>query len=241
MTAEGYLFDLGRRDYLNVLDIQHNLVDLRSRDAIPDSLVLVEHDSVFTVGKSIGREELPNNINGIPVIQIERGGQWTYHGPGQLVGYPILNLESRNRDIHGFIRNLEEILILALKEFEISAERKPLQAGVWVKEKKIASIGAAIRRWLTFHGFALNVNVDLGYFSMITPCGLPSSTMTSMKFLLQHDVNFRYVKSSVIRMFQSTFRLQLTEKQIDRRIPQPVSGDYHCDQLGAETNFSFNF
>jgi len=225
MTAEGYLFDLGRRDYLDVLDIQHNLLDLRGKNAIPDSLILVEHDSVFTVGKSIAREELPNNINGIPVIQIERGGQWTYHGPGQLVGYPILNLESRNRDIHGFIRNLEEILILALKEFEISAERNPLQAGVWVKEKKIASIGAAIRRWLTFHGFALNVNVDLSHFSMITPCGLPSSTMTSMNFLLQHDLNFRDVKFSIIRIFQSTFHLQLTEKQIDRRIPQVASRD----------------
>lgn len=225
MTDEGYLFDLGRRDYLAVLGIQHNLLDLRGKDAIPDSLILVEHDPVFTVGKSITREGLPNKINGIPVIQIERGGQWTYHGPGQLVGYPILNLESRNRDIHGFIRNLEEILILALKEFEISAERNPLQAGVWVKEKKIASIGAAIRRWLTFHGFALNVNVDLSYFSMITPCGLPSSTMTSMNFLLQHDVNFRDVKFSIIRMFQSTFRLQLTEKQIDRRIPQLASRD----------------
>ncbi len=224
MTDEGYLFDLGRRDYMDVLHIQHNLLDLRGKNTIPDSLILVEHDPVFTVGKSIAPDGLPNNINGIPVIQIERGGQWTYHGPGQLVGYPILNLVSRNRDIHGFIRNLEEILILALKEFEISAERNPLQAGVWVKEKKIASIGAAIRRWLTFHGFALNVNVDLSYFSMITPCGLPSSTMTSMKFLLKHDVNFKDVKSSIIRMFQSTFQLQLTE-QIDQRIPQLASRD----------------
>jgi lipoate-protein ligase B len=225
MTPEGYLFDLGRRDYLDVLDIQHNLLDLRGKNAIPDSLILVEHDSVFTVGKSIAREELPNNINGIPVIQIERGGQWTYHGPGQLVGYPILNLESRNRDIHGFIRNLEEMLILALKEFEISAERNPIQAGVWVKEKKIASIGAAIRKWLTFHGFALNVNVDLSYFSMITPCGLPSSIMTSMNFLLQHDLNFSDVKFSIIRMFESTFQLKLTEKQIDQPIPQLASRD----------------
>ncbi len=224
MTDEGYLFDLGRRDYLDVLDIQHNLLDLRGKNTIPDSLILVEHDPVFTVGKSIASDGLPNNINGIPVIQIERGGQWTYHGPGQLVGYPILNLVSRDRDIHGFIRNLEEILILTLKEFEISAERNPLQAGVWVKEKKIASIGAAIRSWLTFHGFALNVNVDLNYFSMITPCGLPSSTMTSMKFLLKHDVNFKDVKSSIIRMFQSTFQLQLTE-QIDQRIPQLASRD----------------
>jgi lipoate-protein ligase B len=225
MTPEGYLFDLGRRDYLDVLDIQHNLLDLRGKNAIPDSLILVEHDSVFTAGKSIAREELPNNINGIPVIQIERGGQWTYHGPGQLVGYPILNLESRNRDIHGFIRNLEEMLILALKEFEISAERNPIQAGVWVKEKKIASIGAAIRKWLTFHGFALNVNVDLSYFSMITPCGLPSSIMTSMNFLLQHDLNFSDVKFSIIRMFESTFQLKLTEKQIDQPIPQLASRD----------------
>ena len=142
-----------------------------------------------------------------------------------LVGYPILNLESRNRDIHGFIRNLEEMLILALKEFEISAERNPIQAGVWVKEKKIASIGAAIRKWLTFHGFALNVNVDLSYFSMITPCGLPSSIMTSMNFLLQHDLNFSDVKFSIIRMFESTFQLKLTEKQIDQPIPQLASRD----------------
>ncbi len=225
MTDEGYLFDLGRRDYLDVLDLQHNLLDLRGKNTIPDSLILVEHDPVFTVGKSIAPEALPTNINGIPVIQIERGGQWTYHGPGQLVGYPILNLESRNRDIHGFIRNLEEMLILALREFEIPAERSPLQAGVWAREKKIASIGAAIRRWLTFHGFALNVNVDLSYFSMITPCGLPSSTMTSMKVFLQHDVNFRDVKFSIIKMFQSTFQLQLTKTSIDRRISELVSRD----------------
>jgi len=216
MTDEGYLYDLGRRDYSDVLSLQHDLLNLRGKNTIPDSLILVEHNPVFTVGKSIAHEELPANINGIPVIQTERGGRWTYHGPGQLVGYPILNLESRNRDIHAFIRSLEETIILTLKEFQIQAETNPSQPGVWVKEKKIASIGAAIRRWLTFHGFALNVNVDLNYFSMITPCGLPSSTMTSMKHLLQHEVNFTDVKQSLVKKFQSTFQLQLNEKQINR-------------------------
>jgi len=223
-TKEGYLFDLGRREYVDVLNIQHNLVNLRERRIIPDSLILVEHDSVFTAGKSIPREELPKNVNGIPVIQIERGGQWTYHGPGQLVGYPILNLETRNRDIHAFITNLEEAIILTLKEFGISARRNPSQAGVWVQEKKIASIGAAIRKWLTFHGFALNVNVDLDYFSMITPCGLPSSVITSMKALLQHEVNYKDVKTSVIESFQSVFQLQLSEKQIDEQVLQLTRG-----------------
>jgi len=221
MTKEkDYLFDLGRRNYADVLSTQHKLLGLRGRNIIPDSLILVEHDPVFTVGKSIPHEKLPSNINGIPVVQIERGGEWTYHGPGQLVGYPIVNLETRNRDIHAFIRNLEETIILTLREFEICAQRNPSQVGVWVQEKKIASIGAAIRSWLTFHGFALNVNVDLNYFHMITPCGLPSSTITSMESILQHEVNYKQVKASIIQSFQNVFQVQLTEKQIDEQIPQ---------------------
>lgn len=214
MTTEGYLFDLGKQEYSTVLQLQHKLVDLRGKNTIPDTLILVEHDSTFTVGKSIAGE-IPSEINGIPVIQIERGGQWTYHGPGQLVGYPILDLQNRSRDIHGFIRTLEETLILALAEFKIPAERNPLQAGVWVNNKKIASIGAAIRRWITFHGFALNVNTDLKYFTMITPCGLPSSTMTSMSSLLKRDIEFDSVKEAAKRTFQATFQLQLKAMRID--------------------------
>jgi len=214
MTTEGYLFDLGRQEYSTVLQLQHKLIDLRGKNTIPDTLILVEHDSTFTAGKSIAGE-IPSEINGIPVIQIERGGQWTYHGPGQLVGYPILDLQNRSRDIHGFIRTLEETLILALAEFKITAERNPLQAGVWVNNKKIASIGAAIRRWITFHGFALNVNTDLKYFTMITPCGLPSSTMTSMSSLLKRDIEFDNVKETVKRTFQATFQLQLKAMRID--------------------------
>ncbi|HXY82710.1 MAG TPA: lipoyl(octanoyl) transferase LipB [Candidatus Saccharimonadales bacterium] len=214
MTTEGYLLDLSRQEYSTVLQLQHELVDLRGKNKIPDTLILVEHNPTFTVGKSI-TGEIPSEINGIPVIQIERGGQWTYHGPGQLVGYPILDLQDRRRDIHDFIRTLEETLILALAEFKIPAERSTLQAGVWVNNKKIASIGAAIRRWITFHGFALNVNTDLNYFTMITPCGLPSSTMTSMSSLLNRDIEFDSVKETVKRTFQATFQLQLRPMRVN--------------------------
>ncbi len=214
MTTQGYLFDLGQRDYSDVLALQRKLVELRAKKTIPDSLLLTEHNHVFTIGKSM-LGALSNQINGISVIKIERGGEWTYHGPGQLVGYPILDLEARNCNIHEFLRNLEETLIRALAEFEIYAERNTAQTGVWVKEKKIASIGVAIRKWVTFHGFALNVNTDLNYFAMISPCGLPSSTMTSMKTLLHRDIAMDDVKNSVSRMFKAIFQLRLEEKPVE--------------------------
>jgi lipoate-protein ligase B len=188
MTTEGTVFDLGLRDYQEVWMLQRRLVDLRARSVIPDTLILVEHPHVFTVGKGVPGD-IPNDISGVPVFRIERGGEWTYHGPGQLVGYPILNLDVRKRDVHGFLRNIEETLIRALGEFGIQANLGD-QTGVWVQKEKIASIGAAIRNWISFHGFALNVNTEMSYFGLIEPCGLPSSTMTSMKTLLGSEVEF---------------------------------------------------
>jgi lipoyl(octanoyl) transferase len=210
MTTEGNLLDLGIREYRDVLDLQRKLVELRATKRMPDTLILVQHPHVFTVGKAVSGE-LPSQLAGVPVFRIERGGQWTYHGPGQLVGYPILDLDIRQRDIHSFVRKIEETIILALEAYGINAERRQGQTGVWVQTKKIASIGAAVRNWTTFHGFALNVNTDLSYFGLIEPCGLPSSTLTSMKALLGREVDFDFIKGKIRSSFETVFELRLLE------------------------------
>jgi lipoate-protein ligase B len=207
LTTLGNLLDLGSRDYAEVWNLQRKLLKLRVEKAIPDTLVLVEHPHVFTVGKGIAGE-VPGTVEGVPVFRIERGGQWTYHGPGQLVGYPIIDLNARQRDIHGFLRNIEETIIRAIAKFGIVGERGQ-QTGVWVGRKKIASIGAAVRNWVTFHGVALNVNTDLSFFQMITPCGFPGSTMTSMKALLGREMDFGLVKNEVHKSFETVFDTRL--------------------------------
>jgi lipoate-protein ligase B len=222
MINEGNLLDLGLREYDDVWNLQRKLVDLRARKVIPDTLILVQHPHVFTVGKGVPGD-LPAQISGVPVLRIERGGQWTYHGPGQLVGYPILDLNIRQRDIHAFLRKIEETIILALTKFGINAVRYQGQTGVWVQEKKIASIGAAIRNWTTFHGFALNVNTDLSYFGLIEPCGMPSSTITSMKALLGQETDFDLAKWEVKTNFEKVFEVQLGEARLDELFTMPVS------------------
>jgi lipoate-protein ligase B len=209
MTTHTNLLDLGLRNYGEVLELQRKLVDLRARKLIPDTLIIVEHPHVFTVGKAVPGET-PNQIDGVPVFRIERGGQWTYHGLGQLVGYPILDLDERQRDIHAFLRAMEEALILAIGGFGIVGGRGE-QTGVWVGKKKIASIGAAIRNWISFHGFALNVNTDLNYFHKISPCGFHGSTMTSMNAELGHEVNFNEVKERVADGFEKAFNVNLVK------------------------------
>ena len=222
MTNQGNLLNLDCLEYRDVWDLQRKLVDSRARKEILDTLILVQHPHVFTVGKAVPGE-LPAEISGVSVLRIERGGQWTYHGPGQLVGYPILDLNLRNRDIHGFLRKMEEAIILAIAEFDIDAERHQGKTGVWVGEKKIASIGAAIRNWITFHGFALNANTDLSYFGLIQPCGMPSSTMTSMKALLNHEVDLNSVKREIRRNFESVFELELAEVSAEEIVAPAVS------------------
>lgn len=198
------ILDLGTREYREVWELQHELVARRVAGKIGDTLVLVEHPPVFTVGRA-AQTAVPNQIENIPCWAIERGGQMTYHGPGQLVGYPIIDLRARARDIQRYLRNLEEVLILTLADFGIAASRHSGLTGVWVREKKIASIGIAIKRWVSYHGFALNVSIDLSFFRAIQPCGLDGSVMTSMSEELKQPVDLKRVKLSLIRHFQQIF------------------------------------
>jgi lipoate-protein ligase B len=213
MTTPGNLLDLGLRDYLEVWELQRKLVELRANKAIRDTLILVEHPHVFTVGKGV-QGQVPSEINGVPVIRIERGGEWTYHGPGQLVGYPILDLNARGRDIHDFLRKIEETIILAVADSGIIAERNRLQTGVWVGNEKLASIGAAIRNWISFHGFALNINTDLKFFHMISPCGFSGDIMTSMQVLIGHPIDHDKTNENVHRNFEKVFGIELRPTNI---------------------------
>jgi len=170
---------LGRIDYLPALELQNALVSARLCDDIGDILLLLEHPHVFTLGRGAD-ERFVLNPAAIPVYRVSRGGQVTYHGPGQLIGYPIVKLEGAERDVIRYLRQLEHVLIEALAMLGIAAQQRPRLTGVWVGQEKIASIGIGFRRWVSLHGFALNVTTDLSFFDAIVPCGIAGCRMTSI-------------------------------------------------------------
>ena len=180
------VLDLGRAAYLPILELQRALVDHRLSGALDhDLLLLVEHEPVFTLGRATQSSSLPLSPSelerrGVPVVEIERGGDVTWHGPGQLVGYPILDLGGHRQDLHWYLRTLEGSLIDALATLGLPAGREAGRTGVWIRGRKIASIGVHVRRWITFHGFALNVQPDLRGFDLIVPCGIEGVDMTSI-------------------------------------------------------------
>ena len=223
MNKQAVFFDLGLRDYKVVWDLQHELVEKRAQDEIPDVLILCEHSHVITLGrravsKFASHLRTCELVYGIPCYAVERGGDMTYHGPGQLVGYSIMRLEPSHRGLHRYLRDLEEVLILALGDFGIEAQRRSSYTGVWTArpppQKKIASIGIAVRRWVTYHGFALNINTNLNFFKQISPCGLDGAIMTSMEQLLQCPIEMEVVKDSVKRHFEEVFDVSLTPELI---------------------------
>jgi len=181
------LHDVGRMGYASVLDLQHDLVERRKRGEIPDQLLIVEHPHVITMGRNGHMENVLASSeilerSGIELHYTDRGGDVTYHGPGQLVGYPIVDLREWKRYVVAYLRALEQVLIEALAEFGIAGERKKGATGVWVEGAKVAAIGVHISRWVTSHGFALNLDTDLDYFKYIVPCGL-TQPVTSMRTL----------------------------------------------------------
>jgi lipoyl(octanoyl) transferase len=206
MTRPARLTDLGTRAFGEVWELQRALVADRQQDAIPDTLLLVEHPHVITAGRSAHRENLLA-VGETPLYEIERGGDVTYHGPGQLVGYPIFLLGAEERDLHRYLRNLEEGIIQALARFDLVGERKPAWTGVWTVggERKLASIGVAVKRWVTMHGFALNVSTELARFAAINPCGLDATVMGSMSGELRRPVEMQAVKTAIRDAFGAVF------------------------------------
>ncbi|NOT06998.1 MAG: lipoyl(octanoyl) transferase LipB, partial [Gemmatimonadales bacterium] len=185
---------LGRRRYGEILELQRDLCHRRAAGALDqDLLLLVEHDPVVTLGRGARPTSLPVAPEllarrGLEVFEVERGGDVTLHAPGQLVGYPILDLGGWRHDLHWYLRQLEEVMIRALAGLGIAAARNPGKTGVWTADqaRKIASIGIHVKQWVTFHGFALNVTTDLALFDLIVPCGIPGVTMTSVARELGH-------------------------------------------------------
>jgi lipoyl(octanoyl) transferase len=170
---------LGAIDYEKALDLQNALTAARLRDDIADSLLLLEHPHVYTLGRGAD-ERFVLNPGDIPVYRVSRGGQVTYHGPGQLIGYPIVKLEGAERDVIRYLRRIEQVLIESLATLGIAAQRREGLTGVWIGQQKIASIGVGFRRWVSLHGFALNVTTDLRFFDWIVPCGIAGCRMTSI-------------------------------------------------------------
>lgn len=200
---------LGLVDYEAALDLQRDLVEQRKQGLIPDQLLLLEHPDVITLGVRARSDRshvlaTPEALEaeGVPVFETGRGGDVTYHGPGQLVGYPIFDLKPDRCDVHKYVRDLEETLIRAVADFGIRARRVKGLTGIWVgpegREEKLAAIGVRISRWVTSHGFALNVNTDLSRFALIVPCGISDRGVTSMQRLLGRTVPMAEVEDAVI-------------------------------------------
>jgi len=174
---------LGRMEFAHALELQEELVAKKREDpSLEDQLLLLEHEPVYTIGRTPDRSSLLGSAHlPHPLFPINRGGQATYHGPGQLMGYPIIDLRRCGQDLHKYLRWLEQLLIDLLARYDIAAQRRESLTGVWVENRKIASIGVGVRHWITMHGFALNVCGDLSPFDHIVPCGINDVTMTSME------------------------------------------------------------
>ncbi len=191
MSADLLVVGLGRMAYSAALDLQRTLAEARiDRTVDRDMLLLVEHPPVVTLGRSFQRKHLPTppeelERRGIELFDIERGGDITFHGPGQLVGYPIFDLTEHKPDLHLFLRQIEECVIKTVADAGIRAECREGRTGVWVEDRKLASIGIHVKKWVTWHGFALNVLTDLSFFDLIVPCGIDEVVMTSMQKELQ--------------------------------------------------------
>lgn len=198
-------------DYQSALDMQFELLEKRQNNLIPDTLILVEHPPTITLGRRAVEADILANKKilketGVEICKINRGGEVTYHGPGQIVGYLIFDLKNFNRDVRTFVINIEEAIIQVLKEeFDIIGERNPLNNGVWVGPKKITAIGIGIKQWVTMHGFAFNINTNLEHFKWIVPCGMENAEMTSLEQITGKQYNIEAIKPKLIEKFKQIF------------------------------------
>lgn len=188
---------LGRTLYADAHALQQSLLEQRLAGTIGDVLLLTEHESVVTIGRGAGLEAA--GTVDFPVVSVERGGEATYHGPGQIVGYPIVRLDEGRRDLHRWLRDLEEVVIATLADFGVEGRREAGFTGVWIAGKKVCSIGVAVRRWVAWHGFAVNVNTDLEGFRAFHPCGLDSNVMTRLADHVAEPVTVALVEDALVR------------------------------------------
>jgi lipoyl(octanoyl) transferase len=227
-TAAPRTIDWGSTAYEIAWEKQHTLVAQRNSAEIGDTLVFTEHEPVYTLGvRKDSSDHLlwsPAELDkrGITLSQTNRGGDITYHGPGQIVGYPIINLSPR-KDLHAYLRLLEQILINTVGAFGLAADRRAGKTGIWLGTRKIAAIGVAVKKWTTYHGFALNVNPDLTPFSGIIPCGITDGTVTSMQVELGHAIPLEKVKQTIATEFW-------------RLLPKFFAEDIHSHQLVGSAN-----
>ena len=215
--------------YEEVLNLMRGLVAIKSRSTWPEVLIILEHEPVLTMGRQSEASDIlvPREVlakKGITVHRVERGGLITYHGPGQLVAYPIFNLRTMVLDVGELVHGLEEVVLNILSDFGITADRKESKRGVWVEAEKIASVGVAVRQSVSFHGLALNCNPDLSHFELINPCGLNGARMTSMSRILGEPIEPTDVKEAMAVYFKRRFRLDLSDWSIDQAM-KCISGN----------------
>ena len=213
----------GRRDYSESLSAMRELVRARRDGSVEDTLILVEHPDVVTVG--VEGDDGSAAASGLPVVSVERGGRATFHGPGQLVGYPIVDLSPRGRDVRKFVHEVEELMVRSLAPFGVTAAHAPGRRGVWVDgERKIGSVGIAVDHWVTFHGFALNVDPDLAAFHRFHPCGFSGSVMTSLARELGRDVGVSEVIPHTITAWRELFTAPVEHPALSGEVAPPSSG-----------------
>ena len=209
---------LGIVPYANGLELQRQMVEARSAGRIPDQLLLLQHPPVITLGAKVRRDRshvlaTPEALGaaGVELFEAGRGGDVTYHGPGQVVGYPILDLRPDRCDVHRYVRDLEQVMIDAAAGFGVQATRVAGLTGAWVGNDKLAAIGVRIARWITSHGFAFNVSTDLSHFALIVPCGLSDRGVTSLSALAGRDVRIRHVEDALVGAFARVFARHAVE------------------------------
>jgi lipoyl(octanoyl) transferase len=220
--------DLGLIDYKDAWDIQKSVHQLRAENKIDDVLFLLEHPHTYTLGKTADKENLVGDKkyldeNNISVYDIDRGGDITYHGPGQIVGYPIISLTNWKQDTHKYLRAIEEVILRVCTEYNLTGSRVEKYTGVWIEDRKICAIGIKVSRWITMHGFAFNVNTDLKLFDGIIPCGISDKEVTSLNRELNKEIRLNDIKEKIIHHFDDIFEYDQIEFKSKEEIKSLIS------------------
>jgi lipoyl(octanoyl) transferase len=232
LQRECWIVDAGLIRYTTSLELQHRLVEARKTGAVPDVLLFCEHPHVITLGRNGKLEHLRAGNHLLDQMNVEfqptdRGGDITYHGPGQMVGYPILDLTSHRRDVRWYVQQLEEVMIRATADFGVSARRAEGRHGIWIEaargEEKLAALGVHLSRWITSHGFAYNVSTDLRYFDLIVPCGIADRRATSLERILQRAVRSEEVRDRLAFHFGKVFERKMVSVT-SRRLEEAMTG-----------------